>query len=224
MNSCVSRLPDKTRGIKTIMSDVLRMDSSVAILVPRSSDMLRSLMERCVIRAPRCTGDNMDLSQKKEQFSEAWLRAVAAAAGFAVAKPTVDNDSIDLTVSKRGGKGTVRSPKLDVQLKCTATEIIKETDLRFPLEKKNYDELRYDNFAVPRILVVLCVPAEPKDWLQLVEESHLLLKQCAYWTSLRGKPESPNETTVIVSLLRTQRLDDASLLSIMERIEQGGIP
>jgi hypothetical protein len=60
----------------------------------------------------------MDLNARKEQFSNAFLFAVAAVAGCSVAKPSVDNDSIDWTISNR----LPRRPKLDVQLKCTADD------------------------------------------------------------------------------------------------------
>ena len=40
----------------------------------------------------------MDLNQCKEQFSIAYVRAVASAAGYGVQKPDVDDDSIDLRV------------------------------------------------------------------------------------------------------------------------------
>jgi len=38
----------------------------------------------------------VDLNQRKEQFSNAYVRAVASVAGFTLAKPEVDDDSIDL--------------------------------------------------------------------------------------------------------------------------------
>lgn len=38
----------------------------------------------------------MEISQRKEQFSRAYVLAVAAAAGYAWYQPSVDDDSIDL--------------------------------------------------------------------------------------------------------------------------------
>lgn len=38
----------------------------------------------------------MTLDQQKEQFSYAYVRAVAAVAQIAVTPPTVDDDSVDL--------------------------------------------------------------------------------------------------------------------------------
>ena len=71
----------------------------------------------------------MDLAQQKQEFSKAYVKAIAAAAGYATQEPTVDDDSVDLGVVARGGGGTVRSPRLDLQLKCTARHLLAETTL-----------------------------------------------------------------------------------------------
>lgn len=88
----------------------------------------------------------MELSNQKEQFSAAYVRAIASAAGYAVSRPEVDDDSVDRTLSARGGNGSLRSPKLDIQLKCTARRYSGHPLLRFPLRRKNYDDLRGQRF------------------------------------------------------------------------------
>lgn len=61
----------------------------------------------------------LHLSHQQEAFSRAYVRAVAAAAGFRVQDgPEPDDDSIDITISARGPGSTLRSPKVDLQLKC----------------------------------------------------------------------------------------------------------
>ncbi|MEZ2225342.1 MAG: hypothetical protein ACBR50_03540 [Microcoleus sp.] len=52
----------------------------------------------------------MELNQQKELFSKAYVRAVAAVAGFSVNQLEVDDDSIDLHIVGRGGGGTIFSP------------------------------------------------------------------------------------------------------------------
>jgi hypothetical protein len=44
----------------------------------------------------------MDENQQKEQFSYAYVRAVASVAGYGVHRPEPDDDSVDLVVSARG--------------------------------------------------------------------------------------------------------------------------
>lgn len=61
----------------------------------------------------------MHITHRQEAFSLAYVRAVAATAGFRVQDGTQpDDDSVDLTIAARGPGGTVRSPKVDLQLKC----------------------------------------------------------------------------------------------------------
>ena len=60
----------------------------------------------------------MDLNQQKEQFSIAYVHAVAAVVGLKVFRSDVDDDSVDIGLGQTGGGGTICSPKLDLQLKC----------------------------------------------------------------------------------------------------------
>jgi hypothetical protein len=164
----------------------------------------------------------MDPNQQKEQFSNAYLRAVAAVAGYNVYRPEVDDDSIDWGIAARGGGGTVRSPKVELQLKCTGrAEVLKDGHLAFSLKKKNYDELRYTDYQTPRILVVVLVPAQVTDWLKHSEES-LVLHHCGYWVSLRGHPADPASLTV--QLPRVNVFCVEQLKQMMQRIGQGGLP
>lgn len=165
----------------------------------------------------------MDINQRKEQFSHAYLRAVASVAGFSLAEPAVDDDSIDLIIAQRGGGGTVRSPRVEVQLKCTERPVPQNGILSYPLKLKNYDDLRDANVLVPRILVVLFVPDNLTDWVEHTEQQ-MLVRHCAYWVSLRNLPATPNTTSVNVQIPQGNTLNPASLRDIMARIGGGGLP
>ncbi|MBF0614325.1 MAG: DUF4365 domain-containing protein [Magnetococcales bacterium] len=166
----------------------------------------------------------MDLNLQKEKFSEAYVRAVAAVAGFGVSRPEVDDDSVDLTIAARGGKGTVRSPRLDIQLKCTANAAIDEgKTFSFPLKIKNYDDLRDEQVMVPRVLVVVRVPDDVAEWSEVAEDQ-LLLRHCGYWVSLRGASAVNNTTNKTVDIPRSQIFTVDHLKSIMNRIGTGGMP
>lgn len=56
--------------------------------------------------------------QQKEQFSIAYVRAVAAAARINIYRLEVDEYSIDIGFNVRSVAGQAQSPKLDAQLKC----------------------------------------------------------------------------------------------------------
>lgn len=165
----------------------------------------------------------MHIDQRKEQFSRAYVHAVASVAGFSLASPAVDEDSVDVIFCSRGKGGTLRAPRLEAQLKCSSTEIMRETHVAFPLKRKNYDELRPTNFVVPRILIVLVVPSAPEDWLSQGEEA-LAMRRCAYWLSLHGFEESANEHTVTVQVPRTGLFSPMALQQMMARIGNGELP
>lgn len=166
----------------------------------------------------------MHVSHRQEAFSVAYVRAVAAVAGFRVQEgPLPDDDSVDLTVTARGPGGTIRSPCLDLQLKCRLGRPDDEPEWSYDLKAKNYDDLRHVDFMVPRILVVVAVPKEQQDWLYQDDEQ-LLMRHCAWWVSLRGLPRSENERTVRVRIPRNQRFDVPGLTGLMDRISQGGTP
>ena len=164
----------------------------------------------------------MDINSQKEQFSRAYVQAVVAVAGYTWAQPFPDNDSIDLMLSAKGGSGTARRPRVDLQLKCHAAETPTGSSFSFPLKIKNYDDLRVDTI-VPRILVVLLVPSSPTDWLTYSEQE-LSLRRAAYWVSLRSQPTRTNKTKVTVPIPRHQHFDVDGLRGIMHRINSGGQP
>lgn len=163
----------------------------------------------------------MDLAQQKEKFSDAYLQAVAAVAGYGLSKPNPDTDSVDWIISARGAGDTLRRPRLEVQLKCSAQDIIRETHLHFPLEVKNYTDLRHPNPLTPCILIVVAVP-DNLDERIAHSEAELSLWRCGYWVSLCGEPETTNTATVTVRLPRTQTLTLQALQAMMRRINTEG--
>lgn len=165
----------------------------------------------------------MDINAKKEQFSRAYVQAVAAVAGFSWSVPSVDDDSIDLTLSDRGGGGTVKSPKLDLQIKCHAHITPNQPTFSFDVKVKNYNDLRDTTVMVPRILVVVLVPDLIADWIQHTEPE-MALRDCGYWISLHGYAATHNVQTVAVNIDRNRQFNPASLEQIMQRLRTGGLP
>jgi hypothetical protein len=158
----------------------------------------------------------MDLNTRKEQFSNAFLLALAAVAGCSAAKPSVDNDSIDWTISDR----RTRRPKVDVQLKCTSDDDGSGPSITFAMKKKNYDDLTLTNLISPRVLVLVVVPERVDDWIAL-NQNELALRHRAFWMSLAGQPPSANETSVTIHVPRIQTLTVESLDELMARTDRG---
>jgi len=165
----------------------------------------------------------MQLNNQKEEFSIAYVHAVASAAGCAVDHVRIDNDSVDLTILSWDARGAVRSPRMDVQMKCTSAPASTATAIAFRLPMKNFTDLRADNVQVPRILVAMVVPDAVADWLNQSEQE-TALRHCAYWLSLRGHTASSNRGSLMVHVPRTNLFTVAALAGIMQGLSQAVIP
>lgn len=167
---------------------------------------------------------SMELNDRKEQFSNAYSQAVASVAGFGMYKPAPDV-GIDWGISGYGENGTAKSPRLEVQLKCTAATIPNSDDFSFALKLKTYNDLRAErvDLTVPRILVVFLVPDDIESWLEQSEEN-LIMRHCGYWASLRGMDEVENTSSVTVHLPRSNLFTVDALNSIMQGIGDGDWP
>lgn len=157
---------------------------------------------------------------QKEQFSKAYVRALASVVGLSMNDHTVDDDSVDCTFCLKGGGEKVRSPKLDVQLKCTERHVIGEKSISYQLSRKNYDDLRDKDVMVPRILVVMVVPNDLNDWLVAGKEE-TLIRKCAWWISLRGYADRADVKQPTIQIPIDQFFNPEQLRIIMERIGRG---
>jgi len=160
----------------------------------------------------------MDLNQQKAQFSVAYAHAVATVAGFKLGRWDVDDESVDLTIGQSGGDGTVRSPRLDIQLKCTELNVLRRDGIHFPLKRKNYDDLRDPAPMVPKILVVLIVPGHVAGWVSHQPEQRICMHRYAWWGSLAGEEEKPGVETPTVVLPRANIFNPDTLTEIMQKV------
>lgn len=160
----------------------------------------------------------MTENEQKQQFSIAYIQAVAARAGYACQANLVDDDSVDVVLAASGRvhhKAMLRSPRLEVQLKATAQDLLRAEHLAFPLPLKNYNDLR-DRSMIPRLLVVLHLPSNLDEWLEQTED-YMISRRCAYWLSLLGQPEVGNAKTVTVQVPRKNCLTVENLQALMQR-------
>lgn len=158
----------------------------------------------------------MARTMQQECFADTFLLAVAAVAGCTATRPTVDDDSIDWTLSCR----LSRRPKLDVQMKSSSRPRGNETHIRHSLKRKNYDDLIQQDLIAPRILILAILPSAVRGWMNLSVEQ-LVLRHAAYWVSLAGQPQSGNTTSVTVSVPRRNLFNVGALRRMMTRINQG---
>lgn len=154
-------------------------------------------------------------SRRMERLSLAYIRAVASHSGFDLTERNIDVDSIDGEVISTFG----RRPQIGFQAKATGRDVLAEQFVSYPLSVKNYNDLRVDTVC-PRILIVYVMPRDELEWLVSGEDA-LQLKHCAYWISLRGRPDTTNTSTVTVQLPRAQTFDCAQLKVMMGRAQNG---
>ena len=103
-------------------------------------------------------------------MSLAYVKALAARAGFLTGMPEPDRDSVDVRIMAGGP----RRPALDLQLKATA-DLAEAQDgfRRFRLRIKNYNDLRVET-QTPRLLVVLDLPHDEAQWMTITMEALVL--------------------------------------------------
>ncbi|HRF81107.1 MAG TPA: DUF4365 domain-containing protein [Flavobacteriales bacterium] len=160
----------------------------------------------------------MDLNKQKELFSLGVMKAMLAQCGLKMGEWDVDDDSIDFTIGQTGGKGTIRSPKLDVQMKCTSQSVLEASGLKMQLKRKNYEDLRDMTRGTPAILVVMVVPDDVKDWITVEKEKLYSLYRHAWWYSLGGQPALTIKTDPTILIPRAQHLTPAVITSLMQKV------
>jgi hypothetical protein len=148
--------------------------------------------------------------------------------GCKVAGRHDDNAGVDAEITAWGpfpNGGFLEEVDLKVQLKATVKEpTVVDGCFSYSLDGiGRYDKLRKETVGAPRILVVLYLPRDDKDWIAHSEDA-LLLRKCAYWVSLRGAAASTNGTSQTVYIPTKQRFDVDGLLSIMAAISRSEPP
>ena len=151
-----------------------------------------------------------------EQLSFAYVRAVAAQAGYSVIDNIYpDQDSVDGSIKADWG----RRPQIDFQAKATTQDIARPDALAFRLNIKNYNDLRRRD-RVPHILIVLHMPEDSSGWLNQTEDE-LCLRHCAYWVCLEGWAASSNKYTATIPVPMSQMFNGSQLDSLMAKVNRG---
>ncbi|NJL09522.1 MAG: DUF4365 domain-containing protein [Calothrix sp. SM1_7_51] len=142
----------------------------------------------------------MDDNTKKEEFSYGYIKLLASISGLVVTESNraLDNAGIDINIKAPGEIKGVFSPNIDAQVKCTSRDIVKYNILKYPLPIKNYRRL-IGKSSVPQILIIVTVPKEINDWLNITD-GETLVKSCAYWISLKGWSATENQTNITVDI------------------------
>jgi len=166
----------------------------------------------------------------ESELSYAYLHAVASHAGMGcrLGSRHEDNAGVDATLVAWGpfaGSSYRKEVDLKIQLKATVRDPA-EIDGCYSYSFSGiaqYDDLRSDAVATPRILVVLFLPPTNREWITHSQQA-LSLHRCAYWVSLRGAPESTNRTSQTVYLPKHQVFDVTGLKTLVAEVARNAIP
>jgi hypothetical protein len=167
----------------------------------------------------------LDPKDIESEFSYAYLHAVASAAGMNCdcTNRHDDNRGVDarLTCWEHFEGSYKEEIDLKVQLKATIDNppTTGSHSSYFFKGVKQYDFLREETHNQHRLLVVLYLPNNKNEWLNVATEQ-LILKNCAYWVSLRGANACTNSTGETVYLPKEQLLTPDNLLNIFRKISK----
>jgi hypothetical protein len=164
----------------------------------------------------------MTTNHRMEGLSRAYLQAVAAMAGVNLQYQLTDY-GVDYSlreVKQIEGRYVDTGIMIDVQLRSTTRARIRESDVAFDLDVDTYNFLRERTDLVPRILLLLVLPEQEAQWLRTTEKA-LMLRNCMYWASLRGKPATKSRSSVRISISRANRFQVAALVTLLDRCRRG---
>jgi len=68
----------------------------------------------------------------------------------------------------------------------------------------------------------LNLPDNKNDWLQ-ISEHELIMRKAAYWTSLKGQPDSKNLSSVTIKISKDNLFNVDALKTLMEKSRQGDL-
>jgi len=160
----------------------------------------------------------MTREKRMEELNRAFVHAIASHADCTCEHTSVDIDSVDVTLKAAGfaEPGCLRSPALEIQLKATTVAGADGDTFSIRIPRKNYEELRVET-AIPRLLVVLHLPENDAEWLELTAE-HMISRKCAYWLNLLGKADiEGDQDRITVYMPRQQRFTPEALKGMMRR-------
>jgi len=138
-------------------------------------------------------------SQWKENFSKAYVHAIASQAGWTVGDWGTDIDLIDTTLKKiitfLDGKET--EFLLNIQLKCTElSNKNKDGSIPFSIEEDHLKKIKSKICQIPFYYILFNVPKDKNEWIKHEDDKNNLktiMRYCGYYYNiddLKSKEES----------------------------------
>lgn len=159
---------------------------------------------------------------KQEDLGQAYVRAVIAKAGFNLSSDNHDYgyDGTVKDVVNRGGRYVNTGFGFDYQLKSSSNVTFNGDHLVYDLESKNYNDLTDEEGLFPKVLILFVLPKDEAEWLTVTSDE-MILKRCAWWCSLKGLPQTGNNSTKRISIPINQIFTPSAAIEIMEKVKGG---
>ncbi|RAK40350.1 uncharacterized protein DUF4365 [Actinoplanes lutulentus] len=102
----------------------------------------------------------------------------------------LDLDGVDWQIAHPGPRGSLRSPRIEVQVKSSSGPVLRDAIILQRLQVSHYNHLAGSGFQVPRFLAVVVVPSDAADYAVCTNE-HMRLSTAANWLSLADREILP---------------------------------
>jgi hypothetical protein len=147
-------------------------------------------------------------SWQKEQFSLAFVHAVATRAGCTIGEWKVDKDGVDVTV-RLGGL------MVDLQMKCTSSPTKTKAGYSYPLDTPTYDKLRDWKRSAPGYLGLVIAPPDFDSWID--HRPQQILMAChGYWACIQDRNDEAVGETKSISVEAANVFDAHSLRAMFD--------
>ena len=163
----------------------------------------------------------------EEDLSKAFVMAIGAKAGYSVDldRPhdyTVDGTFHEVVIIENQRKESGYS--IDFQLKACKNCIIEKDFIKYDFDASTYNYFitrANSRNSIPFILILLVLPENAEEWLNITEES-LILKKACYWYKIdKQEPNTPNKNSKRICIPKNQLLTPNSLKELFNKVKGG---
>ena len=165
---------------------------------------------------------HMPFETREEQFSKAYVWALAARAGLNIYEGKCDF-GVDISFRRvRDRENPQRyvdmGPEIPLlcQLKASTQCELRGDDIVYDLKAKNYNDLVNSSNSV---LILLWLPENIEDWIVYQENCMHLFKR-AYYYKIKDLIETSNKYTKTIYIPKTQVLTEEALLQLVDQAQR----
>lgn len=161
---------------------------------------------------------------QQEEFSVAYVHAMAAVLGCSMNRYNPDNKGFDWTLTNQIPRARFSSGSVNVQLKSTTQPcIFNKGEASFPLKAQHYKALIAPSM-VPSLLVILYMPKKKSEWLDF-DSNRLHLYNRAYWWSSEDAPPIPKgQKSISIKIKQENLLTPEALSEILTNTANNKTP